>query len=303
MATSQDSSDVDLGELYRGPLSGFTQTRNALAERLRTEGRTDDAARVAALRKPSTVLWALNQLGLHAQDDLAELFGAGARLRAAQQRLLQGDRDAADELRAAGAEQRRLADLLGRRAVMVLTAGSHAASESARREIVMTLSSLATAAPALQQELMAGRLFSEPGPAGFPVADDDANALAAGGVAPAPETSTSRHAGGHGATAAERRDHQERLVAAQRAVDDAGRTLATAQKELDKARREVERLERRALALTTEAAAAAATAREARDREESLETAEAEAARRLEQAHAELATAATPAAPAGSSAP
>lgn len=291
MATSHDSLDVDLGELYRAPLSAFTPTRNALAKRLQAEGRSDDAARVAALRRPSTVLWALNQLGLHAQDDLAELFGAGARLRAAQQRLLRGDRAAADELRAAGGEQRRLADLLGRRAVMVLTAGSHAASESVRREIVMTLSSLATAAPALQQELMAGRLLSEPGPAGFPVADDDASTLAAGGAALTPEPSISQHVRGQGATAAERRDHQQRLAAAQRAVDDAGRTLASAQKELDKARREVERLERRALALTTEAAAAAATAREARDREESLENAEAEAARRLEQAHAELATA------------
>jgi hypothetical protein len=294
VTTSQDPPDVDLGELYRGPLSTFIETRNALVKRLRTEGRAEDAARVAGLRKPSTVLWALNQLGQHARDDLAELFAAGARLRAAQRRLLQGDREAADALRVAGAEQRRLADLLGRRAVMVLTASSHAASESARREIVMTLSSVATAAPGVQQELMAGRLLSEPGPAGFPAADEDATGPVPGGAravstAPAAETRTSRDARGDGVSAAERRDHAERLAAVQRAVDDAGRALTSAQKELDKARREAERLERRAQALTADAASATASAAQARERAESLEHTEAEAARGLEQARAELA--------------
>ena len=48
-------------DLYGLPLDAFVPERDALAKRLRAEGRRDEAAEVKALRKPSVAAWAVNQ--------------------------------------------------------------------------------------------------------------------------------------------------------------------------------------------------------------------------------------------------
>ena len=88
--------------LFQGPPEGFVAARDALAARLRDEGRTDDASAVKRLRKPTVVAWALDQLATRDPDGVQELLEAGAEVRAAQQAALSSKRGAAERLRTAG---------------------------------------------------------------------------------------------------------------------------------------------------------------------------------------------------------
>jgi hypothetical protein len=71
-------------ELYRVAPGDFVSARNELATRLREEGRSEDADVVKALRKPTVVVWALDQLADRDPDGVAALLAAGRELRAAQ---------------------------------------------------------------------------------------------------------------------------------------------------------------------------------------------------------------------------
>ncbi len=64
-------------ELYGLPLERFVPERAALVKALRAEGRREDAAQVAKLRKPSVAAWAVNQLVRTQGRAAAELFAAG----------------------------------------------------------------------------------------------------------------------------------------------------------------------------------------------------------------------------------
>ena len=67
----------EAAELFRVPPEDFIAERDALVQRLRAEGRDEDATAVKALRKPTTVVWALNQLATREPDALAAVFEAG----------------------------------------------------------------------------------------------------------------------------------------------------------------------------------------------------------------------------------
>ena len=67
----------EAAELFRVPPEDFIGERDALVQRLRAEGRDEDATAVKALRKPTTVVWALNQLATREPDALAAVFEAG----------------------------------------------------------------------------------------------------------------------------------------------------------------------------------------------------------------------------------
>jgi hypothetical protein len=54
--------EPEIDALFQRPLAEFTSARNALAARLRKEGRAGDAERVKALAKPPAPAWAVNQL-------------------------------------------------------------------------------------------------------------------------------------------------------------------------------------------------------------------------------------------------
>jgi hypothetical protein len=88
--------------LFRGPPEGFIAARDSLAVRLRDDGRTEEAAAVKRLRKPTVVAWALDQLATRDPDGVQELLEAGAEVRAAQQAALSSKRGAAERLRTAG---------------------------------------------------------------------------------------------------------------------------------------------------------------------------------------------------------
>ena len=80
-------------DLYGLPLEQFIPERAALAKALRAEKRRDEAAAVAALRKPSVAAWAVNQLVRSQGSSVQELFAAGDELRDAQARLRAGTGD------------------------------------------------------------------------------------------------------------------------------------------------------------------------------------------------------------------
>ncbi|HKR99103.1 MAG TPA: hypothetical protein VJU79_06265, partial [Candidatus Dormibacteraeota bacterium] len=141
------------------------------AKALRAAGNSDAAKRVAALRKPSLMLWALNQAGAVATDDLDQVRSAGDRVRAAQEQLLRGERDAASEMQSATQAQRRAIDTLTRRLGMVLTAAGHAAADDTLRRISDALRAASTGDDETWATLRDGRLTSEPEPAGLPVMD------------------------------------------------------------------------------------------------------------------------------------
>jgi hypothetical protein len=84
---------MDPRDLYGLPLERFIGERNALAKKLRAEGRRDEAARVAAMRKPSLAAWAVNQLVRTQRGDTAALYDAGDRVAKTQTDLVAGRGD------------------------------------------------------------------------------------------------------------------------------------------------------------------------------------------------------------------
>ncbi|MGZ6545414.1 MAG: hypothetical protein ACXVEI_08895 [Actinomycetota bacterium] len=83
-------TDADVRALYRGAPEGFIAARDALAKRLRDEGRDGDAAEVKKLRRPTVAAWALDRLADVESDAIGELLNAGAELARAQRATLSG---------------------------------------------------------------------------------------------------------------------------------------------------------------------------------------------------------------------
>jgi len=82
--------DDDIDGLFRLPLAEFTSARNALAARLKKEGRPNDADRVKLLAKPSVSAWTVNQLYWDHRAAFDRLIATGKRLRPAQKLRLAG---------------------------------------------------------------------------------------------------------------------------------------------------------------------------------------------------------------------
>jgi hypothetical protein len=82
--------DEALDSLYAASPEEFVPTRAGLAKQLKAEGQADDAAAVAAVRKPPLAAWALNQLSRRNRREVDLLLDAGHRLREAQAAVLRG---------------------------------------------------------------------------------------------------------------------------------------------------------------------------------------------------------------------
>ena len=198
------------------PLDEFTAARNEAAKRLRTEGRADEAAAVAELRKPTAAVWALNRAARDEPGDVRALVRAAERVR-------QDPAGAEREFRAA------LADVV-RNAGRALREGGHAASDATLRRIGTTAHAAAAAAP---DELVRGVLREELEPTGFEAM--------AGTAPPAARAAKARPK----AEAAARR---ERVAAARRELAEArdlarrlGREADAAERAAAKARAEAGR--------------------------------------------------------------
>ena len=131
----------DADRLFGLPLAEFTKERDALVRALRGEGRRDEAAEVAALRKPVLAAWVVNQLARHRRAEVRELLRAAGAVKS-------GRRDADERFRSA-------ADALGRSARALLADDGQRASDAVLRDVATTLRAAAASDPDL---LAAGRL-------------------------------------------------------------------------------------------------------------------------------------------------
>jgi hypothetical protein len=129
---------VDVEELYGLPLERFVAERNALARELRTGGQRDEAAAVAALRKPSVAARAVNQLARAHPARLRELFTAGDALSEVQSDVLAGRADGRALSEAAERERAAVSALVDA-ARELLTAEGLATSTSVLERVGETL--------------------------------------------------------------------------------------------------------------------------------------------------------------------
>ena len=144
-------------ELFAAPLDEFVATRNRIAKELRSEGDDALAAEVAALRKPTTVVWGLDQLARAAPDLLEALGNAHDALRGA---------GSVADVRQASDERLRLVAQMVERAADVLEEAGLGATESTKERMARTL--MATASdPSAEEALRQGRLTTELEPSGF----------------------------------------------------------------------------------------------------------------------------------------
>jgi hypothetical protein len=102
---------TDPRDLYGLPLDRFVPERGALAKALRGQGDREQAARVAALRKPSVAAWTVNQLVRTQRRAVGAAFDAGDELQRAQADLLAGTGDAGALREATQRERRAVEDL------------------------------------------------------------------------------------------------------------------------------------------------------------------------------------------------
>lgn len=153
--------DAEIDPLFQLSLAEFTVARNALAARLKKEGRAVEAERVKALPKPPAPAWAVNQLYWQDPKSFETLLTTGERVRQAQAGKLKNA-----DLRALLAEKKQLMAALLARVPAIFAAGGHAASPDGMRRVSTTLEALAAWG---QRDGVpkAGRLTGDLDPPGF----------------------------------------------------------------------------------------------------------------------------------------
>jgi len=228
--------DAEIDTLFQLPLAEFTQARNALASRLKKDGRADDAARVKALAKATATAWAVNQLYWSDRRDVEHLLALSAKVRKAHT-------GAPEDLRELLEERRELVSELAGRAEAILREGAHAVTPDAMRRITVTLDSLASwgrteGAP------QAGRLTTDLEPLGF----DGLAALMGGAKLEPAKVLQFRIARDQKKsaedTAAARAQAKENVKAAEKVLTAAQRSAGRAEAALEKATERAEAIER-----------------------------------------------------------
>jgi hypothetical protein len=243
---------MDADDLYALPLDRFVPERGALARALRADGRRQEAAEVAALRKPSVAAWAVNQLVRTQDRAVAELFDAGDALREAQTDLLAGRGDGG-ALRSAGQGERAAVDALVDVARGLLTSDGHDLSEAIVEKVADTLHAAALDHDA-RRELRDGRLERELRHVGLGIGD----LPEAAPPRPAPKRKAPARAKPAGAAGKDRAEAER--VARERAEAE------RAERERAKARKAAQAGESAARRLADRAARALQAAEERRDR-------------------------------------
>lgn len=96
----------EAASLFREDPERFVGARDALVAEFRSSGRAEEAAAIKALRRPTAMVWALNQLATRDPSSVRELLDAGTELRAAQQATLSSSGTGAERLRTATVARR-----------------------------------------------------------------------------------------------------------------------------------------------------------------------------------------------------
>ena len=259
---SSTMPSVDVDDLYGLPLDRFVPERASLVRELRSGGEREQAAVVAALRKPSVAAWAVNQLIRTQRREVDALYAAGDALREVQAGVLSGSADAR-ELRSAAESERAAVDALVALARGLLSSGGQELTATTVERVADTLHAAALDDEA-RREVSDGRLVRELRHVGL-----------GGGLGGAVAAPPSRPASGRPDTGAKRpkptRERKEAETARERKEAEAAELRAR-----EEARKQARALERDAAREVDRAERAVRAARERRERAaEALSQAEA----------------------------
>jgi hypothetical protein len=230
-----DVSQTD--DLYSLPLDEFTGARDRLAGRLSIEGKADEAAAVARLRKPSVGAWALNRASRRHPENVRELLASHERIRSAR---------SAEALQEASRERQRAVSELEAQAVAELAEAGRPASGPMRDRIAKTLLAVATD-PEGEQDLAAGRLVRELEPSG-----EGWGAIAGWDPSPTPKPAVQTRTAADRARAQadklrlEATRAEQRVEMAERALSEAEQRAQDARVRAAAAEAEAERAEKKA---------------------------------------------------------
>ena len=226
--------DQALDELYGADPDAFVAERKRLAKELKADGRSDDAAHLTKVRKPTVAAWAMNRLARTHRRDVDLLLDSGHRLRTAQAGVLRGD-----ARETFGQAQRTERDTIGRlvRAAEELLDG---ASASVLEQIAASLHAAAVSEGG--RELLAAGRFTQP------LTLEGFDALA--GLAPPPskrpaKQKPSRDAEELKRARAELNEAKKRLRTAERTAYEAHRLAVQADAEVEAAEEAVAQAEQR----------------------------------------------------------
>ncbi len=146
--------DQAIDELFRLPPDGFIAARDELVRTLQGTGDPEAASAVKALRKPTLIAWALNQLPHRERVGLDALIASGDELRKAQGKALSGVEGTG--FRTAMEGRRKVVRGLTRRAIQILHEVGRG-GQSADEEIARSLEAASTD-PQAATALLEGRL-------------------------------------------------------------------------------------------------------------------------------------------------
>lgn len=146
----------DVDALFDLPAGEFVAARNAFVSTAKADGRTEEAAAVKALKRPTLAAWAVNQVVRADGDAYEALVAAGRTMQKAQRRALSGVRDTG--LRDASTARRGLVEALTDHAARVL-ADAGARPDSHLDDVAATFEA-ASADPDAAATIGAGRLSS-----------------------------------------------------------------------------------------------------------------------------------------------
>jgi hypothetical protein len=247
-ASREGETLEEADRLFALPLDEFTAARNELVQRLKRDGDAEAAEQVRALAKPSVAAWAVNQLARREPEAVRSLLNLASRLRNAQERSLKGER-AADELRAAQAEERDVIRTLTQRAGDILREADRPASGTTLERVSSLLRAAAVAEPG-RTSLREGRLSGDVEVSGF-----DAFA----GLEVSTRGRRSARAGDDLADRRrQKREAEQRRKELEKQVRELSARAEAAEKEADRARKAAEKAEAAAAERRQEADSAAA---------------------------------------------
>jgi hypothetical protein len=239
-SVSSDDSQPDVSQpddLYSLPLDQFIGARDRLAGRLSIEGKTDEAAAVAKLPKPSVGAWALNRASRRHPEHVKQLLASHDRIRSAR---------SAEVLQEASQERQRAVSELEAQAVAELAEAGRPASGPMRDRIANTLLAVATD-PDGEHDLAAGRLVREIEPSG-----EGWGAIAGWDPSPAPKPAAqTKSAADRARTQADRlrleaTRAEQRVEMAERALSEARQRAHDAQVRAAAAEAEAEKADEKA---------------------------------------------------------
>ena len=147
--------EARIDELFSLPLEEFTAARNKLVGQLKKDD-PSEAARVKALKKPTSTVWAVNQLAHRHGPELEELVALHEKMTSSKD---------ATNLRAASRERKRIVGRLTDLALEELSAAGHKPTSTTSQRITQTL--IAAAAGEELDALRWGRLTADVDSPGF----------------------------------------------------------------------------------------------------------------------------------------